>query len=191
MSKKFQGEDTGLYSATYAMSIAKAWRDGRLIGGNPQEVAFALLREIERLKDLEVELEEEVRDHLKLKDLCNAQASRLEKLSRFDGRKIQLARDEAEFLVDKCEATGNPQWMQLAADIRHNWGMGAYPAGVPSRLELVHKVCQFIRDNEAAAISVPTTPCQKCPLKVETSYGPGTQACVLRAQELIHIVEEG
>lgn len=43
------GEDTGLYSAGYAINIAKLWRAGKLIGGNQDEVVFALLREIERL----------------------------------------------------------------------------------------------------------------------------------------------
>lgn len=51
------------------------------------------------------------------------------KVERFDGRSIRLSRDEAEFLVNVCEQTRIPQWMQLAADIRRNWGMGPFPAG--------------------------------------------------------------
>lgn len=47
--------------------------------------------------------------------------------SRFDGRQIRLSRDEAEFLVDRLESTGVRQWMDLAAEIRGNWGMGLAP----------------------------------------------------------------
>lgn len=43
------GEDIGMYSADYAIRIAKAWRDGKLIGADHDQITFALLREIERL----------------------------------------------------------------------------------------------------------------------------------------------
>lgn len=49
--------------------------------------------------------------------------------------------------------------------------------------ELIHRVCHWLRteyDEHGR--------CEQCPLKVESPYGPGTQACVLRAQEVIEIV---
>lgn len=44
-------------------------------------------------------------------------------------RNVTLSRDEAEFIVDRCEETRIPQWMQLAADIRMKFGMAPYPSG--------------------------------------------------------------
>ena len=54
---------------------------------------------------------------------------------RFDGRKIRLAREEAEYLVDCLERERIPQWMMLAAEIRENWGM-----------------CTFEREQEVRAL---------------------------------------
>jgi hypothetical protein len=39
-------------------------------------------------------------------------------------RPINLSRDEAEMLVDLCEATHDKRLWMLAADLRKQWGMG-------------------------------------------------------------------
>jgi len=44
-------------------------------------------------------------------------------------RMLRLDRAEAEFLVDAAEQTRIPQWMELAAEVRRLFGMGAFPAG--------------------------------------------------------------
>lgn len=36
---------------------------------------------------------------------------------------IDLARSEAEFIVDACEATNVPEWWDLAVRVRKKWGM--------------------------------------------------------------------
>jgi hypothetical protein len=56
--------------------------------------------------------------------------------------------------------------------------------------ELVHRVCQFLRDEVGPHIGIEMT-CAKCPVSTETPYGPGTHMCVARAQELIEIVRSG
>lgn len=42
-------------------------------------------------------------------------------------RLVSLDRAEAEFIVDACERDGAPQWMELAATLRKQWGYGALP----------------------------------------------------------------
>jgi hypothetical protein len=56
--------------------------------------------------------------------------------------------------------------------------------------EMVHRVCQFLRDEVGPHIGIEMT-CAKCPVITETPYGPGTHMCVARAQELIEIVRSG
>jgi len=56
---------------------------------------------------------------------------------------------------------------------------------------LIHRVCQFIRDEMAPLMSCSGLACQKCPTTEDTPYGPGTRACVLRAKELIEITRSG
>lgn len=53
--------------------------------------------------------------------------------------------------------------------------------------ELTHRVCQFLREEVGPHIGVEMN-CDKCPVSIETPYGPGTHMCVLRANELIQIV---
>lgn len=60
---------------------------------------------------------------------------------------------------------------------------------VPSD-ELVHRVCQFLRDEVGPHVGIEMN-CEKCPVSVDTPYGPGTHMCVARAQELIEIVRSG
>lgn len=60
-------------------------------------------------------------------------------------------------------------------------GHASPPTAMPPE-QLIHRVCDFLRRELDEA------ECRKCPLKVETQYGPGTIACVLRAQELIKTV---
>ena len=50
--------------------------------------------------------------------------------------------------------------------------------------QLIYKVCDYLRTYASDA----GPGCMKCPLKVETSYGPGTMGCVLCAQEIIKMV---
>lgn len=52
---------------------------------------------------------------------------------------------------------------------------------------LVHAVCQWIREEITPHIGTDLR-CQNCPMVIDTPYGRGVQACVLRAQELIKIV---
>ncbi len=40
-------------------------------------------------------------------------------------RPVELTRDEAEMLVDLCEATHDSRLWMLASDLRAQWGMGA------------------------------------------------------------------
>lgn len=49
--------------------------------------------------------------------------------------------------------------------------------------ELIWKVCQFVAERE----NLPRD-CEKCPAKIETPYGQGTQGCRLIAEELIQLV---
>ncbi len=53
-------------------------------------------------------------------------------------------------------------------------------------LNLVHRVCHRLLQRE-----VTPRPCRQCPLKVETSEGPGTPGCVLDAQQFIRMIRNG
>lgn len=44
-------------------------------------------------------------------------------------RPIGLTRREVEFFVDALERDGAPEWMELAAELREQWGMAPWPAG--------------------------------------------------------------
>jgi hypothetical protein len=61
-------------------------------------------------------------------------------------------------------------------------------APVPSK-ELMHRVCQWMKDEQTARGHNKYPNCEKCELVTQTPYGPGTQACVLQAQELIRLVQ--
>ena len=59
-----------------------------------------------------------------------------------------------------------------------------------SKEETVHRVCQFLREEVGPHVGIEMK-CERCPVSIETPYGPGTHMCVARAQELIEIVRSG
>jgi hypothetical protein len=54
--------------------------------------------------------------------------------------------------------------------------------------EIVHRVCQFLRD-EIELAGGNARKCQQCELTVESHYGQGVPGCVLRAQQLIEAAQ--
>lgn len=61
------------------------------------------------------------------------------------------------------------------------------PTQAPSK-EIVHRVCQFLRD-EIEIAGGSARKCQQCELTVESHYGQGVPGCVLRAQQLIEAAQ--
>jgi hypothetical protein len=57
-------------------------------------------------------------------------------------------------------------------------------------IELVHRVCQWLCEQDTK-VRVVMPACSRCHLEIDTPYGKGTPACVLRAQELIDVVRQG
>ena len=43
-------EKVGYYSLDQALNLARLWKAGKMIGGDEEQVIFALLRHIEQLK---------------------------------------------------------------------------------------------------------------------------------------------
>lgn len=61
----------------------------------------------------------------------------------------------------------------------------------PASKEMIHRVCNWLREESALNAGCDAVPCRKCELVVSCGpYGDGVLGCVLRAQELIEIVRE-
>lgn len=54
--------------------------------------------------------------------------------------------------------------------------------------QLIHRVCEFLCE-EIERGSDNICQCRRCPMTIDTPYGPGVNGCILRAQELIAIVK--
>lgn len=55
--------------------------------------------------------------------------------------------------------------------------------------DLVHQVCTFLRE-EVELVTGEHSHCHGCRLRVESPYGSGPLLCVMRAQQLIALVQE-
>jgi hypothetical protein len=74
----------------------------------------------------------------------------------------------------------------LAAEVRR---LRSSMLQQPAEAELVHRVCTWLREETMGDEGNAAPPCKGCELTTPSPYGPGTLGCVLRAQELIALVQ--